>query len=258
MLVWDDTLHFEKYKKAILGTNEHSFAQGINQLNTPTGKRLKTAVGERTVRAQLFSVIADTPAAGYMSSRNISVSIAKCPCRHCENQIPKQDRLGGPGFLTPDSKDCPRLNQQRNVLLTEASEAKQRKEFSAATTKAQSEGLATKYGIKGGYTFFDAVTGFRIVHRVPHDPMHVFLEGVLKFEMYLVLHWMAKVLGWGVVTVDQMIQNHPYERTELSDKPATVAACHLTGKHPDPSGKIKQTAGMAIVLARNFVEIFGT
>ena len=37
-----------------------------------------------------------------------------------------------------------------------------------------------------------------IVHRVPHDPMHVFVEGILKFELYLVLHWIAKGLGMGV------------------------------------------------------------
>ena len=73
----------------------------------------------------------------------------------------------------------------------------------------------------------DAIRGFNIVNRVPHDPMHVFLEGVLKLELYLCLHWFAKQLGWGVTLVDEMIAHFPYQDSEKCDKPAKIAACHL-------------------------------
>jgi hypothetical protein len=147
-------------------------------------------------------------------------------------------------------------NQTRNVLLTTAEEAHQRETYNQASASLKNK-LGTDWGIKGGVTFFEQVRGWSIINKIPHDPMHVFLEGVLKFEFYLVLHWLAKDLKLGVTAVDQMISKHQYLHEEKCDKPAKIAECHLEGSKPVHDGKIKQTAGMMIVLARNFVSIFG-
>ena len=259
MLVYDDCLSNKDYKQRILSESDASFATGLNKFNKPEGCVIQTARGERKVQAQLFTVIADTPAAGYLSSRNISVGSARCPCRHCDGQMCKEDRLGGPGFLNPShAVHLPgNSSADRNTLLTKQEEQKQRSKYAAANaTKKRS--LETELGIKGSYTFFEAVHGFNIINRVPHDPMHVFLEGILKFELYLALHWMAKGLGMTVGTVNTMITKHKYLQEEKHDLPAKIADCHLEGRSPKTDGKIKQTAGMVITLARNFASIFGS
>jgi hypothetical protein len=254
MMVWDDCLSNEEYKQTILGTDEASFARGINLFNTDEGRLTTTAIGKQIIRAQLFIVIADTPAAGWMSCRNISVGSAKVPCRHCLDFMGKGTNLGGPGFLGDDF--LPAVNKTRNVLLTQEVETQQRAEY-ASTNQSKRKVLQTKRGIKGAYTFFDQVRGFQIVNRVPHDPMHLTLEGVLKYELYLSSHWMAKTLGLGVFALDQMIHKFDLVGIEKSDKPAKIDACHLEGTVPKMGGKIKQTAGMCIVLARNWPLIFG-
>jgi hypothetical protein len=168
--------------------------------------------------------------------------------------LDNSDYLGGPGFL--GNNYLPAINTSRNILLTRGVEKEQRLAYrnANATTKKK---LETQFGIKGDYTFFDRVKGFNIVNRVPHDPMHVFLERVLKFELYLVYHWIAMVLGMGVSTLDMNIHHFAYAEGEKSDKPAKIDKCHISGSQPKSDGKIKQTAGMCIVLARNLVATFG-
>jgi hypothetical protein len=256
MLVWDDSLSNPAYKRDILNLGDASFAAGLNKLNGEHGHLLNTARGPQLVRAQLFVVSADTPAAGYLCSRNISVGSAKCPCRHCKNQIPREQYLGGPGLLgSPEATSA--VNSQRNQLLAQHDGDGQRGLYAAANATKQKQ-LGTSFGLKGELTFFHQVRGFRAVNRVPHDPMHVFLEGILKFEIFLVCHWIAKQLGMGVDNLDNLINTYEhYEDVEKFDKPAKIDACHLEGRVPKTDGKIKQTAGMCIVLARNMGNIFG-
>jgi hypothetical protein len=215
------------------------------------------------VREQLFIVIADKPAAVYLSCRNISVGSAKVPCRHCTDQkTSNDDYLQGPGFLSdsflPAIGTLPAINANAslNVLLTKDRDQDQREAYDAANA-TKKKVLQTLWGLKGGYTFFQAVRGFNIVNRVPHDPMHVFLEGVLKFELYLVFHWIAKALGFGVQALDNWIWKHELAEGEKNDKPAKIDTCHIEGSAPKADGKIKQTAGMVRTLARNLVPMFG-
>jgi hypothetical protein len=71
------------------------------------------------------------------------------------------------------------------------------------------------------------------------------------------MHWMVKGLGLSIDILNATLANYEYLHVERRDKPSKVTETHLEGSQPSMDGKIKQTSGQMMVLARNFIPIFG-
>jgi|TARA_B110000971_G_C19872808_1_gene437007 hypothetical protein len=80
-LVWDDSLSNPEHVKKLMNL-PHALGSDINLFNREDGYTLETADGPQRIHANLFALLADTPAAALMCARSKSVS-ATCFCRSC-------------------------------------------------------------------------------------------------------------------------------------------------------------------------------
>jgi hypothetical protein len=268
MMLWDEMLSNDGYITKIMAHPKSIGAQ-LHFFERPSGCVTPTHRGNERVWLTVLAVAADAPAAGWVVGRNKSFSKAKYMCRGCN--AGQEHRCTHACFLLKflvdnkymDVADLDNL-QKRQLncpleLLTAEEDERQRGELAMAlrksNTKATLDRFGRLYGVRKCRHFMYWSRNTDIAKCAIQDGMHVMLEGVIKYLLYLTFWWFVHTLKLPLATLNYMIAKHPYTMEESHDKPGEIMETHLEGK-ATTGGKVKLTAGQVLVLSRNFIPIF--
>jgi hypothetical protein len=261
LLAWENHLSNEEYLSKMLAHPQSIFQQ-LQLFTRDVGCNLQTAYGVQKVHMDILECSADGPAASFLVGRNktFTMTVHK-PCRLCGVTV-GQLLFFVPLLLIYLAEHAQQVWRTLPTkipykLLTADEDATQRAHLSSLN-KTQAAKYMTATGLRQHQCFLQFAPHLPLHNVCPHDGMHVWLEGVLKFMLYLTFHWMNKELCWNLeLVINLQLTEFNYLAIEISDKPGKILASHLEGKEPEKGGKIKQTAGQMLVLARNFMPMFG-
>ena len=139
-------------------------------LKLKEGIRMQVCGSERCLYGILIAVLADTPAAAFITEMKQSTSFAKKGCWTCNIYTPEiQTKIR----LSDLEERCPVLQRQHCSDLQEMPE-RLRPYWSK------------KWGINGTSPLLQ-LPYLNIAHCTPHDPLHVCLEGFLNYATALIL-----------------------------------------------------------------------
>ena len=98
------------------------------------------------------------------------------------------------------------------------------------------------------------IDGIDLSNMLVHDPMHILLEGVVPYEMALLLHSLivvdkAFLLTW----LNEQIDNYPYSPADRAEKPEKIERKQFV-----VDVNIKQTSAAMLTLCQIFPLILGT
>ncbi len=198
------------------------FLSGIQELKG-AGLELQINGKLRKFSGDLVMVPCDTPAAAWLGGFKEGVGKAKKGCRTCEaTQIEMRTMFSPHDFLLRN----PQEHLERCAALEELSK-KSKKHWSKF------------WGVNGRSPLLQVTSN--ISDLLPHDPMHVLLEGVVPYEAALCLYQFIYVkkyftLNW----LNTCILNFSYQGTDKSQRPEKIEVQQLTSAF-----KLKQkSAGM--------------
>ena len=216
----------------------NDFITVMNKLQT-TGIEVDVDDTKRDVKGFLAFVAADTPAANWLGQFKECVSFALKNCHMC--QISSHNI--GSAYTANDP----------GIVHRSMAEHKERCEYLSSHDLTREAKLywSKQWGINGSSCLlkldFDLTTG------LVQDPMHVLLEGMVKYEMAMALYYSIHVkkfftLKW----VNTAIKGFRYSYIHLSRKPLPFDKRHLEGPEP-----VKQTAAAMLTLCEVFPLIIG-
>jgi hypothetical protein len=260
LLAWEHHLKNEDYLAQMLAHPKSIFSQ-LQLFTRDEGCNLQTVYGVQKLHLDILECSADGPAASLLLGRNatFTMDVIK-PCRNCN--VTKGQLLTFVPLLLiylaehmqQHWRELP--SRPSFKLLTAEEDASQRNTLSSMN-HTQAARYMTQTGLRKADCFLRFAKHLPYHNVCPHDGMHVWLEGLLKFNMYLTFHWIVKTLGLSLDSLNSMLVTFNYLPIERSDVPGKIRPSHLDGKEPKKDGKIKQTAGQMLVIARNFLPIFG-
>ena len=100
---------------------------------------------------------------------------------------------------------------------------------------------SVEYGINR-HSLLDEIPCFSVVKAMPHDIMHDLFEGVIPYELKLLIdHCSIANSYFSLATLNHRITAFDYGYSEIGDKPALIREC-----------KLRQTASQMWLLARTF------
>ncbi len=211
------------------------FVDGIEELRT-TGIELKINGQKRTFRGDLIIVPCDTPAAAWLGGFKEGVAHAKKGCRTCEGtQHDMRTRF------TPN-----------DFVLRNSEEHKERCDHLSALSKKARKHWSKFWGVNFTSPLIKITSSLSDL--LPHDPMHVLLEGIVPYEFALCLYEFILVkkyftLNW----LNSQIANFPFQGTDISQKPVKIEIKQLT-----TSFKLKQTSAGMLTLSFILPQIIGS
>lgn len=192
---------------------------GLNEILKPLVKDLKELsypfdIGGGVVylRGAVLAGIADTPASQDFGCFKEGVGGAKRKCRHCMTTWEKMQEH----FLEEDLRDSTQHEQQLSVI-----------------ENAGSQYLRTffskQYGINGVPAMSEAPY-YDVTKQLPQDIMHIFLEGILGYEMKFLLKYLIENRLITLHDLNQRINDFAYGYSETKDKPAPIKESDLDFK----------------------------
>ena len=180
------------------------------------------------LKGGLVANTGDTPGNNHMGGFKESPSFALLPCKSClieHNDLPKK--------LT--SEECqPRTldHLQKCALL-----------FDQPLSKAAKTEWSKRWGINHKSVLLD-VEGFDLCKCLLEDPQHVFLEGVVPYEMGLFLYYCIEVRSFfSLAWLNNQLAVFPYSYLEKKDKPEPIQRGHYY-----KDCKIKQNSACILTL----------
>ena len=168
------------------------------------GYPFQVAGGHLYLRGSILAVLADTPASQSLGGYKEGVGGAHCKCRHCVTDWETMQKY----FLEEEFllRDID-LHEQQLSDIENAGSPYLEKHFSK------------QYGINRR-SILSNIKDFDVTKQLPQDIMHVFLEGILSYEIkFLLKHY----FDGGVITFDQLdakLKNFPHGYSNIKDKPA--------------------------------------
>lgn len=87
---------------------------------------------------------------------------------------------------------------------------------------------------------------FNVTKQLPQDTMHIFLEGILSYEMKFLFNYLFDNRGLTLHYLNQEIDHFAYGYTEKNDKPAPIKEVDLEFKS---SSNLGQSASQMWLLA---------
>lgn len=106
--------------------------------------------------------------------------------------------------------------------------------------------MSVEYGINRRSSL-DSLSYFSVVECMPHDIMHDLFEGVIPYEMKLLLKHCMDKSHFNINTINYRLGAFDFGYSELRDKPAPI----------DNDLKIRQTASQMWLLSRIFPLLLG-
>lgn len=176
--------------------------------------------GKEHCDGMLAVVMADTPAAQYLGGFKEGVAFAEKPCRLCE--ISRQQ--------------LSQVVTASEIPLWDETEHRDRvadlRELSGDSYKYWSK----QYGINGSSVLLE-VPGFAVTKCLLLDPMHILLEGLLKYEFQLLLKALMQTDRLILAKLNRRIGQFEYSFDESLDRPQAVELKQL-----DTGSILSQTA----------------
>ena len=114
-------------------------------------------------------------------------------------------------------------------------------------SKISEEPLAAHYSTTYGgcrRSILMSVKGFSVMEGLPHDDMHDLLEGVLSYEMKLLLKYLFSSKYLTLEQFNDRLHNFEYGHSEVGSKPSTISVQHLSA-----DAKIRQSASQMMLLS---------
>ena len=148
-------------------------------------------------------VLGDTEGQHDISGFKIGVGFAyrKCRCCMCSSE---------------DIKNC--FDENKLVLRTHNSYVEQCDRIHNASTADLKSYLSKQYGIRQR-SALTAIEGFDLVMQTPQDIMHVLSEGVLQYEVTLVILTLLRKKCFTLCELNAQIENFEYGYSNIGDKP---------------------------------------
>ena len=198
-------------------------------LNLQEGILMNVRGAERTVHGILTAILADTPAAAFITGMKQSTSFAKKGCRTCNIHTPDiQTHI----TLNDLEERCPIIHRQRCADLEEMPQ--RLRPF-----------WSKQWGINDASPFLK-LPYFNVAQCTPHDPLHVCLEGVFNYATALMLQIGLESKLFTLNWLNAKIANFKYSYLDRDNKPEEI-----TRQQIFESVALKQTA--AGLLTLNYV-----
>ncbi|KAK3917647.1 33 kDa chaperonin [Frankliniella fusca] len=208
----------------------------INKLSSKEGVTFKIKNVDRVFHGFLLIVIGDLPASGNIGGFKESAS-AKCPCRTCfvcledicnflseddvvlRNQQLHKEQLQ---MMKEANDDNISLDQEERIIFSDSEDDLPQEKRPLCAQAAQ---LSTKFGINDESCLLK-LTHFDCCRSMPHDIMHVFLEGILKSECHYILQDSIGPKKLSLAEVNFFLENYDYEQWK-TDKPSPIETKHM-------------------------------
>ena len=193
---------------------------------------------DKVIYGKVLMCTGDTLGQHYWGGFKEGVGAAFQKCRHCQCAFNEMQF----NFLEEDF-----------ILRTKETYTAQCDAIEQAPTATVQKDLQTTYGITRRSVLCQLPT-FDVTKQLPQDIMHTILEGVVQYEVRLVLqHYIQS----GVTTLSQIngaINSHEYGYSEVSDKPGPLKDTVFNG---DERYKLKKKAAQARLFLRLLPFIIG-
>ncbi len=176
----------------------------------------------RVYKVGLLAVLADTLAAHALGGFKESMSFARRICRSC---------MATTEQIQEDFKESD------YELRTPVKHSAQLKEMETDSTKS------VEYGINCA-SALDQIPHFSVVKSLPHDIMHDLLEGIVPYEMKLLLTYLSVSKLVSIATLNDRLSRFDFGYTETSDIPSPIDI-----KIVKNDKKIRQSASKMLLLA---------
>lgn len=205
---------------------------GMDSFLTPFIEDLKTLyvdgitvlIGgkERTFYGALLAILADTQAAHAVGGFKGSMSFALRICRSCM-------------ITSADLSKC--LVEESCILRTPEAHFYQCSLLSGPLC----EHYSTTYGINR-LSKLEEIPGFSVIQGLPHDIMHDLFEGVVPYELKLLLRHCVQSRYFTIDELNSRIEGYNFGANRPSPFDSKIAT--------NPSAKIRQSASQMISLSR--------
>ena len=215
------TKHLKKHGTAIF---LNDFANMC--LNLQEGTRMKVCGTEKVIYGILTAILADTPAAAFITDMKQSTSFAKKGCQTCNINTPDIQTFIKLGDL---EERCPELHRHRCLDLEQMPE--RLRPF-----------WSKQWGINGTSPLL-RLPYFNISQCTPHDPLHVCLEGVFNYATALLLQIGLEAKLFTINWLNAKIANFRYSYLDRDNRPEEI-----TRKQIYESVCLKQTAAGLLTL----------
>ena len=181
--------------------------EDLKVLSSDFGYPFEIAGGKIYLHGSVLAVLADTPASNSLGGYKEGVGGAYRKCRHCMTDWESmQQHFTEEEFLLRDSD----WHEHQLSDIENAGSPFLRKYFSK------------QYGINRRSSLCN-IPDFDVTKQLPQDIMHIFLEGVLSYELKFLLKQYFHTPG--LVTLDQLntqIKNIHYGYSNVKDKPSFI------------------------------------
>ncbi|XP_068704496.1 uncharacterized protein [Montipora foliosa] len=178
----------------------------LQQLGTNRGYPFTIAGGIVYLRAAVLAVIADTPASQAVGCFKEGVGGAKRKCFHCMATWEEmQEHFVEEDFVLRDS-----IQHEEQLSVIEN-----------AATEYLCKFYSKHYGINDRGKILDALH-FDATQQLPQDIMHIFLEGIVTYEMKYLFKYLFDNRFFTLHALNQAIDDFDYGYSELNDKPAHI------------------------------------
>ena len=194
----------------------------LNLLGTERGFPFRVFGGEIFLRGAVLALLADTPASNLAAGFKESVAGARRKCRHC--------------MATYETmQEC--FTEEEFTLRCKQDHEEQLQRLEKAPSKFLREYYSKIFGINERSHLQDAPF-FDVCEQFPQDIMHVFLEGILAYEIkYLLRHYINEE---GILTLSDLnkeIQTFSYGYSHIKDKPCVIKTTDLDRQSPSNLGQ---------------------
>ena len=180
--------------------------EDLKVLSSDSGYPFEIAGGKVYLRGSVLAVLADTPASQALGGYKESVGGARRKCRHCMTDWESmQQYFTEEEFMLRDSD----WHEQQLHDIENAGSLFLEKYFSK------------QYGINRRSLLCN-LPDFDVTKQLPQDIMHIFLEGILSYELkFLLKHYFDA----GLFTLEQLntkLKNFNYGYSNVKDKPSFI------------------------------------
>ena len=146
------------------------------------------------MRGSVLAVLAETPASQSLGGYKEGVGGARCKCRHC---MTDWETMQEP------------FTEEEFLLRNHTLHQQQLSDIENAGLPFLKNYFSKQYGINRR-SVLSEIPDFDVTKQLPQDIMHIFLEGILSYEIkFLLKHY----FDGGLITLDQLnikLQNFPY------------------------------------------------
>ncbi len=200
----------------------------VDELNTlaTSGVDIAWKSGQEVLHCALVAFLADNLASHLIGGFKLSMSFAFRICRSCMTT----------------------REYSRNHFLADMFDLRTTENHSEHCSQVSEGPLADHYSVTYGVcrkSILTSVKGFSVIGGLPHDVMHDVLEGVLPYEVKLLLKYLISRKYLTLEQFNDRIHNFEYGHSEVGSKPSLIAMQHLS-----PDAKIRQSASQMMLLGR--------